>query len=80
MHCVAYVAVNGEDYNSDPSRVAMFEFGDNLTSCIFIELMSDNSFEGREDFTVTITSADFGLSIGWPSTATVEIVDSDGNI
>ena len=71
-------AISGVDYSSDPTVMVLFNNGDNLTSCIDIDIISNAVFEGDEQFIVDIDSSSFPLTISSPSSTTVVIDDSQG--
>ena len=58
---------------------AVFANGDNLTSCIQVGIINDDSYEGPEAFSADIIASTVGmLAIGMPNTSTVEILDPEG--
>lgn len=60
------------------SEVVQFDAGGNLTACLMIEIVNETTFEGSEIFTVDISAAVSGLTVGMPSRTIVEIIDPEG--
>ena len=53
-------------------------FADGVTTQTFsVDILDDTSYEGDEDFTVTLSGATGGATLGSPSTATVTITEND---
>ncbi len=48
------------------------------TQCFNVTITDDDAFECREDFTVLISSSTPTVTVGSPSSATVEIISNDG--
>ncbi len=48
------------------------------TQCFNVNITDDDAFERREDFTVLISNSTPTVTVGSPSSATVEIIANDG--
>lgn len=51
--------------------------GESGSKTIIVQLLDDTSFEGDETFTVTLSGATNGITLGAPSTATVTLKEDD---
>lgn len=61
-------------------RVADFTPGDDLTSCIIVNITDDSAYEGPHQFSAMIQGSTIGaLAVGSPNMLTVEIFDREGN-
>ena len=70
-------ATSGSDFEPMSGSLA---FADGETSRSFdVPLPDDSIVEGNETFTVRLTAASGGASVGSPATATVTITDNDSN-
>ncbi len=72
-------AVDGYDYvNMSPDEIFTSGSIDNATRCVNISILDDDSLEGDQTFTLTLTSVDFiDVMLGTDMT-TITIVDNDG--
>ena len=60
-------------------RAAEFSVGDDLSSCISVDILDDDTYESPESFSAGISGSTVGtLTVGSPSSATVEIGDPEG--
>jgi FtsP/CotA-like multicopper oxidase with cupredoxin domain len=69
-------ATAGSDYTAVP--VTTLNFADTQTNATFdIIILDDLTFEGNETFTVALSNATGGATLGAPSSAVVTITDND---
>jgi hypothetical protein len=69
-------AVTGSDYTAVNTTVTWAD-GDVATKTVLIPIIDDGTGESSETFTVSLSNATGGATIGTPSTATVTISDND---
>ena len=61
-------------------RIVDFAPGDDLTSCILVNITDDSAYEGLHQFSAMIQGSTVGaLAVGTPSMLTVDIIDPEGN-
>ena len=71
-------ATAGSDYTAI-SEVVTFAAGDTTPKTVNIPITNDTTPETAETFTVSLSAATGGATIGTPSTATITIVDDDSS-
>ena len=74
--CFILSDLDASDFNL-ARPLASFQSGD-VRSCVNITILSDNRVEGTENFTVTLTGSTEVEVSNTAGTATVEIIDDDG--
>lgn len=77
-----YTVTNGSatspgDFTSAGSGTLSWANGDGATKSVPVTIVNDGANEGNETFTVTLSNATGGATLGSPSTATVTITDDD---
>ncbi len=72
-------ALPGEDYINPGTQTVTFNPGE-TSKQITITIINDQIFENDETFTVTLSNATNGASIGSPATATVTITNDDNQV
>jgi hypothetical protein len=69
-------ATAGADYTAIPATT--LNFGDTQTSATFdVAILDDGTWEGDEDFSVALSNATGGATLGTPSSAVVTITEDD---
>ena len=68
--------LDASDYTLE-QPIGSFQRGD-IRSCTSITILGDNRIEGTENFTVTLTGSGEVEVSNITGTATVEIIDDDG--
>ncbi len=78
--CCIFITVEDLDFNSPPSNVTFPPTTSSTTQtmCFNVTITDDDIFECREDFLVLINGSIPMVTVGLPSTATVEIISNDG--
>ena len=81
MHVFYHLStVAGEDFNAAPVEVVIpASTMENRSVCVNISLMviDDHIVESLETFTIELTGSTPPVEIGYPSSATVTIIDND---
>ena len=75
--------VAGEDFNAAPVEVVIPDSTmENGSVCVNISLMviDDHIVESPETFTIELTGSTPPVEIGYPSSATVTIIDNDSEL
>ena len=69
-------SAEGDDYIGTQQRVT-FQPGQS-TQTVQVTLINDNVYEGLQEFSAELTTADSGVNLFQPD-ATARIIDEDGN-
>ena len=71
-------ATTGEDYTASSGTLSWAD-GDTTSRTITVAILPDTTFEGLEDFTLTLDNPTGGASLGFRATTTVTIIDDEAD-